>query len=458
MKTTPFKRTEISRSVRAIMVGTGAALALSAGGTAFAAESQDIEALKNEVQILMERIDQLEEQQAESDQKVRNQEEQLSEVKEQVETAPANVVTAGDTPGSFKIPGTDTSVSISGYVKGDFIYDLDADVGDSFSVAAIPNDGADTDEHVRLHARQSRLRVLTDTDVGNGNTIETHIEGDFFGTGGNQLFSNSTSFRIRHAYAQYNTPSGSFAAGQTWTLFGGFFYAPTVDFFAPNGQVFIRQGQVRWTHPSGFAVSLENPETFFDFGQTATERDEVPDLVARWRGGPGGAAGSYSVSGVLRQVGGIGTGVDGLAFDDTATAWGVNVGGNWDFDAIAFTAGLTYGDGLGRYHLANTSGGVVGVGGELETIEQIGITAGLTIKTTDTSSVNFNLGYSERDDEFAAFTPTADEEGLSLHANYMWSPWPGTNFGFEVIYGQRDQFDGVDGDATRLQFGAQRSF
>ena len=26
-----------------------------------------------------------------------------------------------------------------------------------------------------------------------------------------------------------------------------------MDFFAPNGQVFIRQGQVRWTSPAGFA-------------------------------------------------------------------------------------------------------------------------------------------------------------------------------------------------------------
>jgi len=458
MRITPLTRTRISRGVRSVLVGSGAALALSTGGTALAAESEGIEALKEQVRILMERIDQLEDQQVSSEQEAQQREQELAEVKEQVETAPANVVTAGDIPGSFKIPGSDTSVSVSGYVKGDFIYDLDADVGDSFAVSQIPNDGAADQEHVRLHARQSRLRVTTETDAGNGATINTHIEGDFFGGGGNQLFSNSTSFRIRHAYASYDTGNGSFAAGQTWTLFGGFFYAPTVDFFAPNGQVFIRQGQVRWTSPAGFAVSLENPDTFFGFGQTATEKDELPDLVAKWSGGPGGSAGSYSVSGVLREVGGIGTGVDGVAFDDTETAWGVNVGGNWDFDPVAFTAGLTFGEGLGRYHLANTSAGVVGVGGQLETIEQYGITAGLSFDTTETSSINVTFGYSERDDEFAALTPTADENGLSLHTNYMWSPWPGTNFGFEVIYGEREQFNGVDGDAVRLQFGAQRSF
>jgi len=458
MKATSFRRTKISRSVRSILVGSGAALAVSTGSAAFAAEPQDVEALKEQVEILMQRIDELEAQQASADQQVKEQAEQLSEVKEEVETAPANVITAGDIPGSFKIPGTDTSVSVSGYVKGDLIYDLDADLGDSFAVSAIPNDGVKDQEHTRLHARQSRLRVKSHTETGNDSSIDTHIEGDFFGNGGNELFSNSTSFRIRHAYAEYNTPGGSFLAGQTWTLFGGFNYAPTVDFFGPNGQVFARQGQVRWTLPSGLAVGLENPETFFGFGQTATSVDEVPDLTAKWSGGPGGIAGTYNLSGVVRQVGGVGTGIDGVAFDDTETAWGVHAGGTWDMESVSFTAGAAYGDGLGRYHLSNTSAGIVGVGGQLETIEQLGVTAGLSFHTTDTSSINFNVGYSERDDEFSALTPTADESGLSLHANYMWNPWPGTSFGVEVIHGQREQFNAVDGDATRLQFGAQRSF
>lgn len=463
MNVQSLKRTKISRSVRSILIGSGTALAMSTGGTALAAEPQDIEALKEQVRTLMDRIDELEAQQDASEQQVRSQEQELSEVKERVETAPANVITAGDIPGSFKIPGTDTSVSVSGYVKGDFIYDLDADVGDSFSVAAIPLDSEPEQDNVRLHARQSRVRVKSHTDLGNGGAVDTHIEGDFFGTGGNQGFANSTSFRIRHAYGQWTTPNGSsFAAGQTWTAFGGFFYMPTVDFFAPNGQVFLRQGQVRYTTPGGFAISLENPESFVADAageSSGGEDDAFPDLVARWRGGPGGSAGNYSISGVVRELNGAGTGLDGVPYDDEATAWGVNVGGSWDFDPVGFTAGVTYGDGLGRYHLANTAffAGVA-TGGEIETVEQLGVTAGLSLATTDTSSINVNVGYSERDDEFEALTPTADETGLSIHTNYIWSPWPGTNFGFEVVYGEREQYNGLDGNATRLQFGAQQSF
>lgn len=420
MKTNPFRRTEIARSVRSVLIGSGAAVALSVSGAALAAGDLD-------------------------------------------QPLPEHVTSA---PTSFKIPQSNTTVSVGGYVKGDAILDLDADVGDSFSVAAIPNDDAQTiDSNVRMHARQSRLIIKSETDAGGGDTLRTHIEGDFFGSGGNQLFSNSTGLRIRHAYGEYSTDTGSLLVGQTWTLFGGFNYMPTVDFFAPNGQVFIRQAQVRWTLPNGFAVSLENPETFYSFGETTTtSSDEVPDVVVKWSGGPGGSAGSYSASAVVRQVGGTGTGFDSAtgtvstAFDDEESVVGIHVGGSWGLGDVSFTAGLAFGEGLGRYHLANTSGGVIAVDGEVETLDQFGLTAGVSFATTATSSVNINLGFSSRDDEFGNLTPTADEEGTSIHANYMTSPWPNTNFGFEIIHGTREAFNGDEGSATRLQFGAQRFF
>ena len=415
---TSFRHSEIARGVRSVLIGTGAAVALAVNGAALAAD---------------------------------------------FEQRPLIPDHAGGSPSSFKIPASDTTVTVGGYIKGDVILDLDADVGDSFFVGAIPNDEDQTlDSNVRMHARQSRLIVSSETELDGGDSIYTHIEGDFFGTKGTEGFSNSDGFRLRHAYADYSTDAGTLKVGKNWTLFGGFNYVPTVDFFAPNGQIFIRQGQVRYTFPNGFAVSIENPETIFldDAGgtQALTTKDELPDVVVKWSGGPGGSAGSYSASAVLRQVGGTGTGVDGSAVDDEESVVGIHVGGNWGLDDVSFTAGLAFGEGLGRYHLANTSAGVLGVNGQIETIDQIGLTAGVTIATSATSSVNINLGYSERDDEFASFTPTADETGTSIHANYMTSPWPNTNFGFEIVLGDRESFNGDSGEATRLQFGAQRFF
>ena len=49
------------------------------------------------------------------------------------EAARKKAVATGDFPGSWKMPGTNTSVSFSGYVKLDAIYDFDqGNMGDSF--------------------------------------------------------------------------------------------------------------------------------------------------------------------------------------------------------------------------------------------------------------------------------------------------------------------------------------
>ena len=363
-----IKRTLISSSVRSMVFGSGAALALAIANPALADEAADeISILKEQLQIMMQRIEQLEQKQAQASKEQKDIQEDVAKVKDEVQTVPANVVTAGDDPGSWKLPGSNTSISLSGYIKGDLIYDLDADLGDTFFANAIPIDGtprADQDNHTRLHARQSRLRVKTGTRLDDGVLLKTTFEGDFFGGGGNESLSNSSSFRIRHAFGEYKTPSGSLLIGQTWTNFGDFFYAPVVDFSGPAGQNFVRQGQIRYTLPSGISVSIENPETDGTgaAGRLGESRggigsDELPDLVVAWSG-KGGAEGAYSdvsykVSGVVRSLGvdGIapaGTLLAGTRLNDTKTGWGVSAGGNWAFgdDGSFFTIGGTYGDGV----------------------------------------------------------------------------------------------------------------
>lgn len=456
MQDSALKRSLVSQSVRTVLFGSSVAVGVAMGGVAQAADSGEVSVLKDQVRILMERINELE-----------NSQQQASVERQELREefyAPANFITAGDEPGSFKLPGSDTTVTVGGYVKGDLIYDLDADVGDSFSVAAIPTGDVDDDNHIRLHAKQSRFRIRSNTELGNGGAINTTIEGDFEGGQGNQDFSNSDRFRMRHAFGSYDTASGNILIGQTWTLFGGFEYAATVDFFAPNGQVFKRQSQIRWSHPSGFAISIENPESAPTGALASGEarggagRDELPDLVVAWSGGPGGAGGSYNASAVFRQLGVEGVTAAGVAVDDEEFGYGLHVGGTWDFDSIMFTAGFTYGDGVGSYILSNGSFNndvFVGLDGSLETIESWSFTTGLTIRTSDASSINISTGYFENDEPAMS---SGVEDGFSIHANYMWSPWPGTNFGIEVIHGDQTLADGSDGDATRLQFGAQRSF
>jgi hypothetical protein len=85
-------------------------------------------------------------------------------------------VTAGATPGSFKLPGSQTSVTLGGYVKFDAIYsNHSAGVGSTGdqelepgSIPVGPAAGANERNQVKLHARQSRVfaKTSTPTDAG----------------------------------------------------------------------------------------------------------------------------------------------------------------------------------------------------------------------------------------------------------------------------------------------------
>ena len=447
-----FREKPLAQCLRKLFTGSAVTLLFCAQVGNADSNSDQLNYLKDQVELLMDRIEQLETEQI--------------RVVEKVESVPDNVVTAGDTPGSFKLPGSNTSIELSGYIKADFIYDLDQDVGDSFAVSAISTDESVSDSNqFRAHARQSRLRVKTNTNLDSGDSINTHLEGDFFGsTTFGQAFSNSTNFRLRHAYADYSSSAGTLTAGQTWTLFGGFNYTPTVDFFAPNGQVFVRQTQLRWTSPSGWAISLENPETLPTGALSGGEggggdgKDELPDLVVKYSGGPGGSAGNYSGSAVFRQLGVEGITDDGNVIDDEEFGWGIHLGGDWDFGKTFLTAGLAFGEGIGRYILADGSFNndvYVSANGDLEAIQSYGLTVGATYNVSESSSVNFNYGRFENDDPERS---SGVDTSQSYHLNYMWNPWPSTTFGIEAIYGERELADGSDGDATRLQLGIQRNF
>ncbi|WP_322002865.1 hypothetical protein [Marinobacter alexandrii] len=54
------------------------------------------------------------------------------------------------------MPGTNTAVTIGGYVKLDMIYDFDQDMGDSLFVAGLDTANSESDPSFRAHARQSR--------------------------------------------------------------------------------------------------------------------------------------------------------------------------------------------------------------------------------------------------------------------------------------------------------------
>jgi hypothetical protein len=158
--------------------------------------------------------------------------------------------------GGLIVLGERSALKIGGFVKADFISDLDPiESEDSFDTTRIPIGVADY-QNARFHAKQSRLsfdtRWLVDDEVA-----RAFVEADYFGGDDGE----NGSLRLRHAYGTL----GRFTAGQTWTTFTDPSAVPqTLDVEGAVSNVNRRQGLVRLNFPLGdngwfWAVALEDP-------------------------------------------------------------------------------------------------------------------------------------------------------------------------------------------------------
>ncbi|MGE5337468.1 MAG: DcaP family trimeric outer membrane transporter [Gemmatimonadota bacterium] len=375
-----------------------------------------------------------------------------------------NAVTGGATKGSFKLPGSDTSITLGGYVKLDAIYsDRSAGVdstGDQElepgSIPVGPGAAANDRNQVTLHARQSRLFFKTSTPTNRGD-LGTYLEFDLFGASGNESVSNSSNLRLRHAYGTL----GGWLFGQTWTTFSDVdAYPETVDFGGTVGQIFARQAQLRWTQPfadGDWSIALENPETVASLPGGAAFRaddDRLPDLTTRIRLNT--AAGRYSIAGLVRQVR-----VDSAANPAARSQkLGAAIGANGIVpigakDDLRFSAYL--GNVLGRYTAGYFTDGVVTASGQLQLPRQW--IAAASYRHFWSPTVRSTLALSKLASEHTSeVAGNVNKNAESAHLNVIWSPFAQTNFGLEYIYARRETQDGQSGQLHRLQAAAQYLF
>ena len=427
-----------SRFINNAVCGLAAvALLLGAAG---AARADGHASLKQELRMLNERLQELEAKLAETEGKVD-------------ETRDRAILSTGKSPGSFLIPGTDTEFSISGYVKADFIYDLKQKQGSTIYPAGLNMSPEDEPGQFQAHAKQSRLKISTSTPTPLGD-LNTVIETDFFGAGGNQNLSNSYGMRLRNAYVQI----GGLLAGQYWTNFGTLAaYPGTVDFEGPSGITFIRQAQVRWTQSIDdklkFAVSLENPEANQRTGignNTIKFLDRLPDAVVAleynddW--------GQLRLSALGRQLTSPDDKQDELAY-------GINVGGTfaaWPGGNIL--ANFTYGDGIGRYLIDGVGeGAIYDVAAQrLETKKALGIVLGVNHKFTDAVMGQVVVG--RHDIKDAQRLMAGFKRVNTVHTSLFWSPLSRLTIGGEVVYYDKEVYTGDKIENIRLQTSVQVSF
>lgn len=349
-------------------------------------------------------------------------------------------------------------LSISGYVKTDFILDTDQALGDTFNTGAITTDGTGENSRFTAHARQTRLTFRTESDTARG-PLNTMIEFDLFGARGNEIFSNSHQPRLRHAMIEWDRV----IVGQFWTNFMPIeVYPTTVDFEGPAGIPFARQAQIRYTHPVSptltVSASLENSEfngrtadAVFSESTTAGIRaglDTVPDFTL---------AATLREDWGLVKLAGVGRYFSSPTGSDSAFGWGVNLSGQINlWEGGSAMASLTGGDGVGRY-IINGFGqdAFVDADGNIDTITSWGATVGLSHAFTPTLTGAVTGGLYRVEDTFAA---TDTREIRTAHLSAFYRPVERLTLAGEVIYGQRETADGRTGDNVRLQAAVQVNF
>jgi len=404
---------------------------------------------------------------------------------------------AGSFPGSVLVPGTQTSFRIGGYVKLDYTYDFGPtqNIRGGVDFSAIPFDStknsilgvvpADAAHHIhgdsQFTASQSRFNIESRTPSAYGE-IKTFIEGDFTNPNGLKnsgffkVFSNSSGFRLRHAYGTL----GPFLAGQTWTLFMDTDDSvETLDFGGPP-TVFVRQPQVRYTFDLGNGLNLqgsaENPQSLFTSatagGFTSTfgsgQGDKIPDFVVR--SNYGAPWGHLSLMGVFWDI----CDHNGSTASTSKFGWGAALGASFNMGTLApwfgkdqFTFEAKGGDGIGRYNnsddpiadaVVNTSAGTT----TLKTISSYGVVPGYLHFWTDTLRSNATVGYVRAEYPSGIFTPAAlaneFERLYTGHVNLIWSPVPQVDLGIEYIYGKQRLVDGQSGALNRVQAAAKFRF
>ncbi|MCR6632411.1 MAG: DcaP family trimeric outer membrane transporter [Magnetospirillum sp.] len=416
--------------------------------------------------------------------------------------APVPPPSSGSFPGSFLIPGTNTSMKIGGYVKLDIIDDLKGtnQNGSTVDFSTIQIDGtpqAKRQNQVALTARQSRLNIETRTPTEYGD-LKTFIEGDFLGAGSNETYSNSATLRMRHLYGEL----GGVLAGQSWSNFLDVPSMPeTIEFNGPVGQEqAVRQAQLRYTHSFGkedtVAVAIENPEGDFsgaDHGGLGTNgnapssrvSDLIPDLTARYlHTAPWGRV---SLAGLVRRLavdtGGSPQTFQGpngaFTFNGSAATWGYGaalVGQFPTFGKDTLSVRVLGGPGIGRYisNANSTSGSVTGVApagltnsnpgdgavlsqdGTLHAITQYGGSVAYRHFWTDTLRSTVAVGAVHHENPMSYVPVNTLENEYSFHANLIWSPIPRADVGIEYIHGEAE-LSGQTAANKALGYGNQGS-
>ncbi len=363
-----------------------------------------------------------------------------------------------------------SSFEVYGFVQADYIQDfnrVNPDWDATLRPSRIPTDSGlyGSDGQAIISVRQSRLGVQATLPV-DGDTLYTKFEFDLYGVGGD---AGQTTFRLRHAYGQW----GDWLAGQTNSLFMDIDVFPNViDYWGPDGMVFLRNPQIRWMPISGannFAVAIEQPSNDIDSGQfrevdsfpqNVHGDEKYPDLTTQFRANRDW--GHVQIAGIFRYVGFDTPDTPSNKPKGSELGWGIDLSTNiktLDKDKIILS--VVYGEGIASYMndggvdlapkgstLANASAAAVPL---------LGVVAYYDHYWNEQWSSS--IGYSTtRVDNEDLQDRTSFKSGQYASANLLHYPAKNIMVGAEVLWGQLENKAGEKGDDSRVQISVKYNF
>ncbi|MFZ3333723.1 MAG: DcaP family trimeric outer membrane transporter [Candidatus Acidiferrales bacterium] len=364
-------------------------------------------------------------------------------------------------------PKLSSSVNFYGYVMTDTGYNFGSINPDWFDVErptqlpAFPGEyGPNGSAYGSVRQTRFGVKSFTPTPLGD---LKTIFEFELFGTG---VDAGQTTFRLRHAFGEL----GPFGAGQTWSPFMDIDVFPnSLEYWGPNGMVFFRNVQVRWTPIQGksnVVVALERPGASADGGVYAA-RIDVQNVVPqfKWPDLSGHARlardwGYVQVGGIVRKIAWVDTNGALPNLSGSAIGWGVNVTSNVNItkkDIGRFE--VVYGEGIENYmndapvdigvknNFSNPVSPIKGVA-----LPVLGVVAFVDHNWSERFSSS--IGYSMLNIENSnAMTPDSFHQGHYALANLLYHPLKQVTVGGEFEFGRRVNFaDGFNVNDYKMQF------
>lgn len=370
-------------------------------------------------------------------------------------------------PNSWPLFGSGTRLRIGGYVKADFIHDFNY-VADrfEFELGSIAVDGSPERELggiTTFHAKESRInfdfRSKAQWKNGKEFPMKVFMEIDFF----NDSETLRLNARLRQAYGVI----GRLLIGRTWTTSGDLTAIPSViDFSGGDALYGGRLVQIRWqdniNNNLTYAIALEDPAGQIDnpLNLAGAFRPLFPNLASMIR--------YKSNKGSTIQ---LGLDVFGLSWKGPNTVpnvtnpgFAVTVTSRVVIDLKPYKDAFTWGGGFGegqahRIISLSWDGKASGVVDNTDLTLAPSWFAYAGYNHYWTSKLNSNLATYWSGTTLTDIQSDNTITGAgSVHANLIYFPYKRASIGVEYMWGVRENKDGIQGVANRLQFMAKYLF